>query len=456
MLEHDWIHRSPTPAPRCGWPPRWPLALVAACGLLACTQVEAILDRRSSATPHEAYAEALEAAGLAETALVRRWSEAGNRALSQPIDVEPPYEETAYFSAAEPVAVGYRISLRRGQALQVTARAEPPGAATVFMDLYRSTGGEESLRHVSSAPPGSTRLEFESSREADYLLRVQTELLLSTRLTIRITRAATLAFPVSGHDPGAIRSVFGASRDAGRRQHDGIDIFAPRGTPVVAATDGVVSRTGQNRLGGNVIWLRDERRNQSLYYAHLDRQLVRRGRRVRTGDTLGLVGNTGNARTTPPHLHFGIYRRGEGPVDPVSFIEPQPVQPPPLRLDTGSLGEWGRTTAEIDARLSEGTEERLPAQTLLKLLGAAGRRYRFMTPDGRSGTLTGSVIESATEPLRTRVRPDDAPLLDAPSSFGLTAGRASPGDTLQILGRFGEYLYVESPAGLRGWLDDSP
>jgi murein DD-endopeptidase MepM/ murein hydrolase activator NlpD len=456
MREHVTVHPSYAPARPGAVRARWVLVLVGACALQACTQIEAVLERRSAATPYEAYVEALEAAGLAETTLVRRWSEAGTRALTQPIDVEPPYEEVAYFSAEEPVAAGYRIPLRRGQALQVTARLEPSGAASVFLDLYRPTNSEDGPRHVGSAAPGSTRLEFESSRDADYLLRVQTELLSTARLTIRITRAATLAFPVSGHDPGAIRSVFGASRDAGRRQHDGIDIFAPRGTPVVAATDGVVSRTGQNRLGGNVIWLRDETRNQSLYYAHLDRQLVTRGRRVRTGDTLGLVGNTGNARTTPPHLHFGIYRRGEGPIDPVSYIEPQPTRPPALRLDTGSLGEWGRTTVETSARLAGTEEELLPAQTVLKLLGAAGRRYRFVTPDGRNGTLAGSVIESVIEPVRRTVRADAVPLLDTPTTSGLMAGRAQPGDTLRILGRFGGYLYVELSAGLRGWLESTP
>ncbi|MGY8915482.1 MAG: peptidoglycan DD-metalloendopeptidase family protein, partial [Flavobacteriales bacterium] len=69
------------------------------------------------------------------------------------------------------------------------------------------------------------------------------------------------------------------------------------------------------------------------YYAHLDSIIARDGQRVKRGDTLGLVGNTGNARTTPPHLHFGIYGRGTGAINPLSFLKQ----------------ETGLKTAEVDA-----------------------------------------------------------------------------------------------------------
>jgi murein DD-endopeptidase MepM/ murein hydrolase activator NlpD len=432
--------------------------LAATVGALqGCAQIEAIIERSSAATPHDAYEEALNDAGLAGTALARRWVEAAEGALERPITVDPPYEETAYFPSEEPVAVGYRVSLRRGQALLVTVQLEPASATGVFLDLFQPASSEGAVpRHLTSAPSGSVRLEFESSRDAEYLLRVQPELLQPVRLTVRIMRAATLAFPVLGRDLSAIRSGFGAPRDGGRRQHHGVDIFAPRGTPVVAATDGQVSRVQQTRLGGNIVWLRDADRRQSMYYAHLDRQLVRRGQRVRAGDTLGLVGNTGNARTTPPHLHFGLYRRGEGPVDPVSFIEPQPRDPPTLRLERSLLGEFVRTTAETLVTLAGGTEERLPAQTVLKLLGAAGLSYRFVTPDGRMGRLAGSALEPALRPVRTTVGVGRLALLNAPRTSGLTAAVANAGDTLQVLGRFGAYLYVEAPAGSRGWVTEAP
>jgi murein DD-endopeptidase MepM/ murein hydrolase activator NlpD len=130
---------------------------------------------------------------------------------------------------------------------------------------------------------------------------------------------------VSGAGAASIQSGYGAARDAGRRRHEGVDIFAPRGTPVVAASDGFVVKVGENALGGRVVWLWDMSRGVTIYYAHLQEQLVTTGAFVRAGDTLGTVGNTGNARTTAPHLHFGIYARGEGALDPDAFIRPAPV-----------------------------------------------------------------------------------------------------------------------------------
>jgi murein DD-endopeptidase MepM/ murein hydrolase activator NlpD len=119
-----------------------------------------------------------------------------------------------------------------------------------------------------------------------------------------------------------VQSIFGDPRDAGRRQHEGVDIFASRGTPVLSATHGVVTRVGETTRGGRVVWVWDPGRALSLYYAHLSEQHVTIGQRVDAGDVLGTVGNTGNARTTPPHLHFGIYERGRGAIDPYWFIAP--------------------------------------------------------------------------------------------------------------------------------------
>jgi murein DD-endopeptidase MepM/ murein hydrolase activator NlpD len=103
-----------------------------------------------------------------------------------------------------------------------------------------------------------------------------------------------------------------------------VDIFANRGTDAVAAVDAWVSRVDTTPRGGNVVWLQPVFGNMRLYYAHLDTQLVRAGEFVAAGDVLGTVGNTGNAVTTPPHLHFGVYlrragRRG-GARDPYDFL----------------------------------------------------------------------------------------------------------------------------------------
>jgi murein DD-endopeptidase MepM/ murein hydrolase activator NlpD len=127
-----------------------------------------------------------------------------------------------------------------------------------------------------------------------------------------------LTVPVQGVGRRSLHSSWGEPR-SGHRRHQGIDIFARRGTPVVAAAGGEVVRIGHDRLGGNVVWVAGEGA-RLYYYAHLSqfRDGLHVGEQVRAGEALGSVGNTGNARDTPPHLHFGIYPavRVFSPVDP--------------------------------------------------------------------------------------------------------------------------------------------
>ena len=96
----------------------------------------------------------------------------------------------------------------------------------------------------------------------------------------------------------------------------------------MASADGWITGSTTNRLGGNVVWLWSPSRRVALYYAHLERHAVARGERVQAGDVLGYVGTSGNARGTPPHLHFGIYATGEGAVDPAPFV----IDPPRAAL----------------------------------------------------------------------------------------------------------------------------
>jgi peptidoglycan LD-endopeptidase LytH len=114
-----------------------------------------------------------------------------------------------------------------------------------------------------------------------------------------------IIIPVSGTSHQAIENTYGASRPGGR-EHQGIDIFAPHGTPVLNAIDGIVLYTGRDTYGGNVVRILgiDKR---MYYYAHLRAHNdFEAGETVDRGDVIGYVGNTGNAITTPPHLHFEI------------------------------------------------------------------------------------------------------------------------------------------------------
>lgn len=127
---------------------------------------------------------------------------------------------------------------------------------------------------------------------------------------------AAMPVPVRGVRASRIADTFGAPRGLDRR-HQGVDIFAPRGTPVLSATDGLVLSVRDQGLGGRQVWVLGPG-HERHYYAHLDdwALALRRGDRVRAGTPLGTVGDTGNARGTPPHLHYGVYT-ATGAIDPL-------------------------------------------------------------------------------------------------------------------------------------------
>lgn len=135
---------------------------------------------------------------------------------------------------------------------------------------------------------------------------------------------ATLSMPVDNLKRSALRDSWHVSRPGGRR-HEGIDLFSGKGTPVQATTEGVVLRRGSSGLGGNVVWVLGPG-GQRHYYAHLDRfSQISIGQRIASGTVLGYVGNTGNARTTPPHLHYGIYGSA-GAINPFPLLSTHPDQ----------------------------------------------------------------------------------------------------------------------------------
>jgi len=395
-------------------------ALTVACLLAtaaACTQeVERVPEVYRPTNAHAAYLHGLIEANLGTSALGRDWIDAADVSLRDAVEVTAPFRESGYFDEAVAAAVGYTFTVERGQRIDAELQIDSSEPLRIFMDLFRLVDDDPLAPiHVATAatliePPAQTaaapvgapesvrRLRLEPLRDGTYILRVQPELLRNARYTLLLTVDASLAFPVAGHTTSSIQSVFGADRDAGRRSHRGADIFAPRGTPVLAASDGVVSRATTTAVGGNVVWVSDANRNLRLYYAHLDSYTVERGQRVKVGDQLGTVGNTGNAITTPPHLHFGVYARGA--VDPHPFLQRQRTEAQDITADTGRLGAWSRTTAATVEVLA-GPERRarvlttVDRYTPVMVWGASARWYRVGLPDGA----TGYIAASATEPL---------------------------------------------------------
>jgi len=400
-------HRRPTL--RVVRSPSWLIAAIRACvaaSLVACGPIGSLRESLTEpVTAHERYAQALIAAGLDSTALGRDWLNASDSALRAPLGTRLPAREQGAYSPSEARAVAYRVALRDGQRLQVRLRIEGL-PARLYLDLFEvTTDSARPFMHRATADAAAFTdstgtyhlLSHEARRDAEVIVRLQPELLRSGRYELTLQTEPSLAFPVLGHGNRAIQSFFGVERDAGRRVHHGIDIFAPRGTPVVAATDGVVRSTEPNNLGGKVVWLLDTLRRQSLYYAHLDAHAVVAGQAVRRGDTIGFVGNTGNARTTAPHLHFGIYRRGEGPIDPLAHVRLSSAIPPALAADTSRLGTRGvvrianATLREAPNTASAALRE-VPDETFVQIMGVSDRWYRVQFDDGTAGYLAAGAI----------------------------------------------------------------
>lgn len=133
---------------------------------------------------------------------------------------------------------------------------------------------------------------------------------------------ARLPIPVDQVKNKQLKDTWGASRSSGRI-HEGIDILAPKGTKVYSTTDGLIGSMKNNNLGGTVIWILGPAGTWH-YYAHLEghKRGLKEGDFVKKGAHIGYVGNTGNARHTAPHLHYGLYLsgRGRGAVNPYPYL----------------------------------------------------------------------------------------------------------------------------------------
>ena len=128
-----------------------------------------------------------------------------------------------------------------------------------------------------------------------------------------------LPVPVRGVKRAQLVNTWGAPRSGGR-EHRGIDIFARRGTEITSTTRGIVVTVGHNPLGGRIVRVLGPG-GYWHYYAHLDRFApIRPGDVIAQGTVIGYVGDSGNAKGTPPHLHYGMYRFRGGAVNPYGFL----------------------------------------------------------------------------------------------------------------------------------------
>jgi hypothetical protein len=227
---------------------------------------------------------------------------------------------------------------------------------------------------------------------------------------------------------------------------------------VVAVTDGVAG-SDTNELGGNVVWLRDGLLGGTrYYYAHLDRWAIQGSTRVREGDVLGYVGNTGNARTTSPHLHFGVYE--DGALDPAPFLQPDESLAR-LTVDPALLGSLVRTRSArtpLRAGPSAAASQRLllEAGTIGERLGIADRWHRVLMPDGAVGYVPDNAVVSATVPLRRQRATRPLRLRERPQPTAPLMTTLEEGTEVDVLGHFQQFDFIRAPRGQAGWSDASP
>lgn len=225
-----------------------------------------------------------------------------------------------YFDGAGKIRLRYRIRAEERRDLEIrVVEASSGNTARVWRERRARPGA----RLVRSWDGLNRRGKAARDGRYEFLIRVRgrQRQVSAGRFTLRGHR-----FPVDGpHGERGAVGRFGAARNGGR-VHEGFDILAACGTPLVAARGGkVVKASYDDALYGHYLLIDGRKTGEDYFYSHLIApSRFARGERVRTGQRVGRVGRTGNARSTPCHLHFEIRDHG-------NLVDPEPA-----------LNDWDR------------------------------------------------------------------------------------------------------------------
>jgi peptidoglycan LD-endopeptidase LytH len=384
--------------------------------------------------------------------MMRTWLAAGEPLLHDSIFVPLPFRETGYFPLADAQARFYRFDVKAGQVLTLTAAIKTKGKPRIFIDLF-------SLRDASwkiLKQTDSLKLTYEFDKPESCLVRIQPEMMSNIYYSVTLSTVPALIIPVMGATNKSIQSFYDDTRevDGKKRKHEGLDIFAPKGTFVISPTDGVVSRVTTNSLGGKVIFVNDPKRGYDYYFAHLDSQIVKPGVKVRQGDVLGTVGNTGNARYTPSHLHFGVFKTNIS-TDPIAYIRTMERLQNELAPDTSFRSTVFRVSQKT-TELRTGPEKKLKSrETLakdvyLKIIAQSSDWYRVMTATDREGFVEKKTIAPAAKG-NIIVFAKPARLLSAARTDAISLGIVT--DRAEALAIYKTFRYVRTSSNQFGWID---
>ncbi|WP_145859882.1 M23 family metallopeptidase [Pedobacter suwonensis] len=432
-------------------PALWLVCIAMAIGVLSCKTGSVNLFK--AASPHEQYQKKLVNVGLDKTAMGSAWLNAATMSMQKALDISIPYRENGYFAADRVPATAYKFNATKGQKLNIKLNKKTSTGALIYIDVWHSA--DQTPKLIASADTLNNPIIFDIEETGAYQIRLQPELLQSVAYELEITTGASLAFPIKSKNANSIKSYWGDGRDNDARKHEGLDIFGSFRTPVLAIADGTVTRVNENNLGGKVVWMRPRGKDYTLYYAHLDKQIAAEGQEVKTGDTLGLMGNTGNARTTPPHLHFGIYT-ANGAVNPLPFIDPITKTPVAISASGNNLNKILRTKSTAKMVSSPDRKANvlisLNTGTILLANAATGNYYQVELPDGSIGFIQSNSLEQAIEPLKKlRINLFQQEVYDRPDSLAALKTTLKEGQRVNLLGAFGKYQLVNADTET-GWI----
>ena len=406
------------------------------------------------ASPHEQYERKLTSTGFDKTAAGRAWIVAAQSSLQKPLQIKLPFKDRGYFSAEAVPAVDYTFAATKGQKISISMSQKPAENFRIYVDLLSFEN--QKMKSLAFIDTVKNAVEYEISNTGDYMIRLQPELLTSGEYTLEINYGPSLAYPIKTTSRNNIQSFFGDGRDANTRKHEGIDMFAPRLTPVIAAAEGTVTRVNENNLGGKVVWMRPNGKDYTLYYAHLDKQIAVEGQQVAIGDTLGLMGNTGNAKTTAPHLHFGIYASG-GAVDPFPYVNPVIKPLPVVTASATNFNATMRTnrSTPIYAMAEAGgvTIANLPPNAIVKVNSANRDWYRVVLPDGTEGFLQSNrLVKTAKAISAIKITAQQQMVLDQPDTTAAVKRVVPVNSTAEVLGYSGNFSLIKGLDDVMGWV----